>query len=409
MRFIHTSDWHLGMRLYEMDRKEEHLHFLNWLLNQVQALQADVLLITGDIFDAYNPPQDALQMYYEFLSRTAKIPSCKSVIIIGGNHDSASLLNAPKEILKALNIHVVGCTTGNLQDEIIPIYSTSKDAPEAIVCAVPFLRDRDLRYFVAGETYEAKEQRLKEAIIAHYQKLHEYIQSLPHIPPIIIATGHLFAVGSQTSESEKMIHLGNLGQVEAQFPSGFKYVALGHIHKPQKVANYEHIRYAGSPIPLSFSELGIEKQIVVIDIQPNSEPIINCIPIPTYRKLLRIRGSLDEVKKQLSTLSHSSEEPTLWVEVTVVLYEKQLQIKQQVEEVVKNKKNISVLAVKVEKQYIEQGLEEDVSISTDLKKLTPHEVFRKRCENIPPEQQEELRITFDEVLSILGEQVKSKV
>ncbi|MCS7075895.1 MAG: exonuclease SbcCD subunit D C-terminal domain-containing protein [Bacteroidia bacterium] len=402
MRFLHTSDWHLGIRLYGMDRKEEHAHFLKWLLEQIKTLQVDVLLITGDVFDTSNPPQDALQMYYEFLANVAKIQNCKSVIIIGGNHDSASLLNAPRDILKTLNIHVIGCTTGKIEDEIILLGNSENDFTAAI-CAVPFLRDKDLRYFVAGESYEEKSERLKQAIAAHYQKINEYIQNLPSRPPIVIATGHLFAVGSQTSESEKMIHVGNLGQVETyHFPDTFKYIALGHIHKPQKVGNTEHIRYAGSPIPLSFTELDIEKHIVVVDIEPHSDAILNFIPIPPYRQLMRIRGSLAEIKQVLSTLHQSSEKPTLWIEITVILDKKELQVTQQVKEMVKNE-NIIILAVKVEKQYVEQGIEDTMDFHVDLATITPHQVFMKRCENIDPKEQESLRITFDEVLSLLRE------
>jgi len=404
MRFLHTSDWHLGMRLYGMDRKEEHSYFLNWLLNQIKNLNIEVLLITGDIFDTSNPPQDALQMYYQFLSEVSKIKTCKSVVIIGGNHDSANVLNAPKELLKALNIHVVGCSTGNIEDEII--FIGQKDLPEAIVCAVPFLRDKDLRYFIAGETTEEKEKRLKNAITTHYRNTYIHIQPYMDKNPVLIATGHLFAVGSTTSESEKMIHVGNLGQVEAHhFPEAFQYIALGHIHRPQKIGNKEHIRYSGSPIPLSFTELEETKQIILIDAEQNSSPKLTFIPIPQYRKLQRIKGDLNEVKRILSELSHDKNEPTLWIEITVVLSQQELQINKTLKELVKHK-NIQILAVKAEKLFHTQSLEKNIDVTIELGNLSYHDVFFQRCAHLPKEKQEELRITFDEALSLLEEQLK---
>ena len=405
MRFLHTSDWHLGMRLYGMDRKEEHSYFLKWLLTQIQTLNIEVLLITGDIFDTSNPPQDALQMYYQFLSEVSKIKTCKSAIIIGGNHDSANVLNAPKDLLKALNIHVIGCSTGNIQDEII--FIGDKNAPDAIVCAVPFLRDKDLRYFVPGESTEEKEQRLRQAIASHYHSLHEYIKNTAQGSPVLIATGHLFAVGSTTSESEKMIHVGNLGQVEAQhFPEAFQYIALGHIHRPQKIGNKSHIRYSGSPIPLSFTETDDTKQIIIIDAEPNTTANITFVPIPQYRKLLRIKGELNEVKQTLKELTHEKHEPTLWAEVTVTLSKQELQINKELKELVKDR-NIHILAVKAEKLYEPQTLEKHAEININLSDLTFHEVFAKKCADMPADEQEELRITFDEVLSLLEEGIKS--
>jgi exonuclease SbcD len=404
MRFLHTSDWHLGMRLYGMDRKEEHAHFLKWLLSQIDTLNIDVLLVTGDIFDTSNPPQDALQMYYHFLSEVSKIKTCSAVVIIGGNHDSANVLNAPKDLLKSLNIHVIGCSTGNIQDEIIPI--GNGDTPDAIVCAVPFLRDKDLRYFVAGESTEEKEQRLQEAITAHYNNLYEYIKNTSQGSPVLIATGHLFAVGSTTSDSEKMIHVGNLGQVDAHhFPEPFQYIALGHIHRPQKIGNKTHIRYSGSPIPLSFTEAEDSKQVVIIDVEPDTEAELTFVSVPQYRKLLRIKGTLNEVKQTLAELTHEKNELTLWVEVTVVLSKQELQISKDLKELVNNK-NIHILAVKVEKLYNSQTLEKHTEININLSDLTFHQVFARRCAHLSAEKQEELRITFDEVLSLLEEGIK---
>ncbi|MDX5347081.1 MAG: exonuclease subunit SbcD, partial [Hymenobacteraceae bacterium] len=209
MRVLHTSDWHLGQRLVNNERTEEHRLFLNWLIKTICDQEIDLLLIAGDIFDTGFPSNTALKLYYDFL-REVKQTCCRDIVIIGGNHDSVSTLNAPAELLRHFNVHVVGGAPADAADEVVLIRDPS-GAVGAVVCAVPFLRDKDVRLSIPGESDEQRETRLKQGICDHYTRLVPLVQPYKQQQIPVIATGHLFAAGGSTSDSEKEIHVGNLG------------------------------------------------------------------------------------------------------------------------------------------------------------------------------------------------------
>ncbi|NQS72549.1 MAG: exonuclease subunit SbcD, partial [Desulfobulbaceae bacterium] len=142
MKILHTSDWHIGRALYGRKRYEEFKAFLDWLAETIQQNAINTLLVAGDVFDTSTPSNRAQELYYRFLCRVAA-STCRHVVIVAGNHDSPSFLNAPKELLKALDVHVVG-SAANPEDEVLVLRNEQK-APELIVCAVPYLRDRDIR------------------------------------------------------------------------------------------------------------------------------------------------------------------------------------------------------------------------------------------------------------------------
>ena len=143
MRLLHTSDWHIGRTLYGRKRYAEFEAFLNWLAETIQQHEVDALLVAGDIFDTSAPSNRAQELYYRFLCRVAA-SNCRHVVVIAGNHDSPSFLNAPKELLRALDVHVIGSACENPADEVL-VFADAQGAPELIVCAVPYLRDRDIR------------------------------------------------------------------------------------------------------------------------------------------------------------------------------------------------------------------------------------------------------------------------
>ena len=176
LRILHTSDWHLGRALYGQKRYEEFDALLDWMINTLQAQHVDVLLIAGDVFDSGTPSNRAMQQYYRFLTRVSGT-SCRHVVIIGGNHDSPTFLNAPRELLKVLNVHVVGAKANNVEDEVIVLRAGDQRA-EAIICATPYLRDRDIRSTEAGESIEDKAQKLLEGIQAHYAAVTAHAEAL---------------------------------------------------------------------------------------------------------------------------------------------------------------------------------------------------------------------------------------
>ena len=246
MKILHTSDWHIGRTLYGRKRYEEFESFLTWLAETIQQNEIDALLVAGDVFDTSAPSNRAQELYYRFLCRVAA-SSCRHVVVVAGNHDSPSFLNAPKELLKALDVHVVGSSTESPEDEVL-VLRNEQDAPELIVCAVPYLRDRDIRVAEAGESVEDKERKLIDGIRTHYatvaalaeQKREELGADIP-----IVGMGHLFTAGGQTVDGDgvRELYVGSLAHVTAGiFPACFDYLALGHLHVPQKVNGPETIQ-----------------------------------------------------------------------------------------------------------------------------------------------------------------------
>ncbi len=306
MRILHTADWHLGHRLYGNDRTEEHQLALDWLLQTIRERKVDLLILAGDVFDSMNPSNVARNQYYEFLGRLQGT-SCRSAVIVGGNHDSPSQLDAPAGLLRHLNVHVIGGARTDLKEQLIPVFKEISDEyPQLLVAAVPYLRDRDLKYSVIGESASDKVERLRASIRNHYREIAEAAERarpLPRIP--IVGTGHLFASGGEDAEDKVTnIYLADRNNIEAgHFSACFDYVALGHIHRPQRVGGKEHIRYSGSLIPLTFGEARIDQSVCLVEIETAGEPVrIEKITVPTYRNLLTLKGPVAAVKQELISI-----------------------------------------------------------------------------------------------------------
>lgn len=403
MRILHTADWHLGKRLEQSERTDEHQAFLDWLIRTLQTENIDILIVAGDVFDTGSPSNTAFEQYYGFLRRV-KDTNCREVIIIGGNHDSISTLNAPSTLLKYFNVHIIGGVPEEFTDQIIEIHNPSGEL-ELVVCAVPFLRDRDIRLSVSGETAEEREARIKQGICDHYHRFKEYIgeYKAKHIP--VIATGHLFAAGSSTSDSEKEIHVGNLGQVGGdQFPVEFDYVALGHIHRPQVISQMNHIRYSGSPIPLSFSENDDRKQVIVLEFEKGELISLVEVEVPGYRKLIRIKGDFEKVKTKLVLLEDPGTLYPAWVEVQVETETFIFDLEEQLNTLIVNKPFIERLFPRQLRTRAVQNLDEQTHEAMALTDLDPQTVFLKRCEaEYPEEDHGELLLTFKEVLEYMAQ------
>jgi exonuclease SbcD len=285
-RVLHTADWHLGKLLNEQSREEEHELFLEWLLDRVCALEVDAIILAGDVFDSSNPPQSAQARYFSFVSRLYKQTSCKFVVI-SGNHDSAIQLEAPKQVLETLNVSVTGNLAENPKERILLLPNLEK--LQLAVALIPFLKDRDLRQGKEGQTYDDIRGQLVEGIERIYEETVSSFIDM-HCDCPLIATGHLTVVGAETSDSERQIHVGGLGDIGAnRFSKKLSYVALGHIHRPQKAGGIEIVRYSGSPIPLSFSEWKDTKQVRILDFSKTGLVSQAPLPIPVFRKLVQLR------------------------------------------------------------------------------------------------------------------------
>ena len=301
MKILHTADWHIGKKLHKHDLYPDFDLFINWLCTCIQENKIELLLISGDVFDLANPSSDARKQYYKALLKLRNL-DCK-IILTGGNHDSPAMLDAPGEILRELEMHVVGSLRENIEDCVIPVKGKSGKT-ELVVAAIPYLRDADLRSASDGNTYEDRLEAIRMGIQNTFSNAAEICKTqYPNIPAL--AMGHLYAAGVETSESERDIQIGNQAAFQAsQFGDFFNYIALGHIHKPQKVNGLVPNYYSGSPIPLSFSERKDEKRVLILDTEKSWIP--QSIPIPVFRKLLKLTGNLSELQTKLSELLNYS-------------------------------------------------------------------------------------------------------
>lgn len=406
MKILHTSDWHLGQKLLFNDRTEEYRAALDWLLTTIREQKVDVVLVAGDIFDIGNPPNYARQLYYNFL-RALLVSPCRHIVITGGNHDSPAMLNAPRELLEALNIHIVGAATEDIQDELL-VLKDAEGEPELIVAAVPFLRDRDLRTSIAGEDEADRQERLQQGLSRHYEDLAVLAENYQDHDIPIMAMGHLYAKGAVASDKQDNIYVGNRENMEAaQFPDIFDYVALGHIHRAQLVEGKEHIRYSGSLIPLSFSETADEKGVYLLSFEGRKRIALEQLMVPTFRRLKTIQGTLEKVQESLDRFAAKTDrllDP--WVEIIVESKEFIPQLDQQIRAYAAEMP-LEIVKVRIIRQH--QPLITVDPVLPDLDDLDIEEVFRRKCESegkLSETEMASLLLTFRELQNWMSEQTE---
>ena len=376
MKILHTSDWHLGQSFFTQSRKFEHQCFLAWLLELIAREQIDALIVAGDIFDTGTPPSYAREMYNQFVVDIQQL-GCR-LVVLGGNHDSVAMLNESKPLLARLNTSVIASTGLELDEQVVELPARDGN-PGAILCAVPFIRPRDVLQSQAGESGTDKRQALGDAIKAHYDSLYALAvakrQAAGDELPII-ATGHLTALGVTKSESTRDIYIGTL---EAFAADGFPpadYIALGHIHRPQIVAKSEHIRYSGSPIYLSFDELNSRKQVVMVEFDGAERKSITPVDIPVFQPMTTITGSLAQIEQDIKLLDNSGDRPT-WLCLQVDSDDYLSDLQQRVQAMIDGV-NVEVLQLRRVRNKQRQMLSQQQTET--LAELTPTEVFEKRLE-----------------------------
>ena len=399
MRLLHTSDWHLGHTLNGRSRQREFEKFLAWILKLIENENVDVLLIVGDVFDTSSPSPSVQKMYYDFLREVSQY--CRQTVIVAGNHDSSLLLDAPRDLLQSLNIHVVGAA--NEANEWLVIQDEQGTAT-MLIGAVPFLRDRDLRQSEAGESIETREQKNIAGLKRHYldlcRRAEEFRNENGKEIPLVV-TGHLFVRGGQTSEGVRELHVGNLGQFGTDvFPANIDYLALGHLHIPQLVDGSEVRRYSGSPLPISFDEASQQKYVLLVDFDGRTPKVRKIdVPTTTFANLVSIRGGLSDIEAALKALKPT--EADTYVDIT---YDDQEAIADLWGEINRwNVSNIDILRVRNEREFKQVGLR---TIATEmLQDLDPVEVFRRliaeqreQKKNINVADEAELFAAFQEIL-----------
>lgn len=380
MKILHTADWHLGQLFYEYDRSFEHQQFLNWLLKTIATEEIEVLLVSGDVFDISNPAATSIRMFYSFLQQATRDNPHLQLVITAGNHDSASRLEAPKPLLESSNIHIIGTieknNDGSINYEklILPLRNKSGEI-QTWCLAVPFLRTGD--YPVVANA----ENPYTEGVAALYREAFAFANQHKKAHETIIAMGHLHTQQAEISEMDKTERL-IMGGVEcvaaSAFDSEIKYVALGHIHKAQRIGGNNHIRYSGSPLPMSFSERHYKHQVVVFELQSELAHL-KTIEIPVTIPLLQIPSKpapLDEVLAQLHQLKEKNDdEPAPYLEVQVLLSEPEPGLRHKIETALLGK---NVKLARIQPHYPKRNNTSSNPIAKDaLTELQPIAVFAK--------------------------------
>ncbi|MGM0581184.1 MAG: exonuclease subunit SbcD [Bacteroidota bacterium] len=398
MKILHTADWHIGKKLHKHELKEDFELFINWLCTTIIDQKIDLLLVSGDIFDLANPSSEARKQYFQALFKLQKLDI--KIVITGGNHDSPSMLNGPSELIKLLNINIIGGLPEQLEEAIIPI-SNKEGEVELVVAALPYLRDADLRQAVEGQDNEERKKALLQGIENTFQNAAEICKKqYPEIPAI--AMGHLFAAGMETSESEREIQIGNLAAFNANhFGEHFNYIALGHIHKPQQVKAKVPTFYSGSPIPLSFSEYDDQKRVLIID---TNDFQIESLGIPVFRKLMIISGELESLKHKLNILEPQSGLHSL---IELILKEDEYSAQKMIDfEMLIDEfktKGYEIVKHKTEFKHQLKGSSEIFEKQSELKDLKPTDVFSKMIDTQEYDERtkEEVLDAFQELLENL--------
>jgi exonuclease SbcD len=411
MRILHTSDWHLGQHFMGKSRQAEHQALIDWLLVQVNEQAVDAVVIAGDIFDTGSPPSYARELYNQLVVRLHAAGAV--LLLLGGNHDSVATLRESSALLACLSTTVIAAASdAEAQVQVLPLRNASGGVtkPGCIVCAVPFIRPRDVLQSSAGESADQKQQSLQAAIQAHYQAVYhaacakrdEIKASTGETMPII-ATGHLTTLGASISESVREIYVGSLETFPASAFPPVAYIALGHIHRPQKVGGQAHIRYCGSPIPLSFDEVRQQKEVLLVDLDASGLTAITPWPVPRFQSLASLTGNLSELAAAIASAAKAgSTSQPVWLEVTVSADDYLADLPARIQTLAEG---LPVEILRIRRERGNQAAILGAQIDETLAELSPYDVFARRLEQegLASDLSEALTERYREVVSSLQE------
>ena len=409
MRILHTSDWHLGQHFMGKSRQAEHQSLIDWLLIQVDAHAVDAVLIAGDIFDTGAPPSYARELYSQLVVRLHS--AGVALLLLGGNHDSVATLGESRAMLACLSTTVVAAVDDAAGQVVVLPLRGGKGEAGCIVCAVPFIRPRDVLQSQAGQSAEEKQQSMQAAIQAYYQSVSEagrarqaeLQQELGRTVPLI-ATGHLTTVGASSNESVREIYVGSLDAFPTSAFPPVDYIALGHIHKPQKVGGLDHIRYCGSPIPLGFDEARQQKEVLLVDLGANGLTAITPLAVPRFQPLISVSGNLVALAVAITTAAalEGSDEQSVWLEVTVAEDDYLSDLPARIEAMTQG---LPVDVLRVRRQRGNAVVSIAGEVSETLDELSPIDVFARRLaqEELTPELQLALGQRYQAIVTSLTE------
>ncbi|BBF85360.1 exonuclease SbcD [Aquitalea magnusonii] len=403
VRILHTSDWHLGQHFMGRSRQAEHQALIDWLLLQVSQHAIDAVLLAGDIFDTGAPPSYARELYNQLVVRLHEA-RCQ-LVLLGGNHDSVATLEESRPLLAYLGCTVVAAVQEDLSRQLLTLRDKAGQ-PAALLCAVPFIRARDVMQSQAGQSAEEKQLGLQQAIAMHYQSLHQLaLQERDRLglPLPILASGHLTTVGASSSESVRDIYVGALDAFPSNAFPPFDYIALGHIHRPQQVGGQAHIRYSGSPLPLSFDELGQSKQMLLLELDAGSIASISPLNVPCFQPLCSLRGTLADLQQSIAAaLAATPAGQTLWLEVVVEGDDYLSDLQSRIQQLLEGQP-VELLRLRRARSQQRASLQAERST---LDELSPQEVFERRLalEQMDEALAADLRQRYRQIVQALQEE-----
>ena len=411
MKLLHTSDWHLGVQINKSDRISEFRQVIDWLLALVKKEKIDLFLIAGDVFDSVNPPTSARALYYDFISDLSRT-CCRHLVVVGGNHDSSGLLEAPSALLKrtrGLDVHIVGGIDPEDSAGEVIVLSDEKGAPEAVVCAVPYIPEKHLRLFESGESIEDQDTKSLEGYRKHYSDVgaraeteRGRIRNESGIEVPIIVTGHLPVSGCEKmwcgDDGMRRVMIGNLNGVGIDiFPGSADYIALGHIHRGYPVNDIAHIRYSGSIVPIGFDETEYSK-VVCLARFDGAKADVTEVPVPRFRQMKKITGtSLKEICQSIDEMKAETGDETGYFKA-VNTGEPVNGLFHEITDYIEGK---NLVCCSVEQKFLSITGMTPVTEGESVEDLDEHEAFERLLEarKVPEKEKSVLRPMFNEVLN----------
>lgn len=413
IKFIHTSDWHLGKKLFNIDRTSEQEDFLNWLSSIIIENRPTALIISGDIFDTQNPPSEALKIYFRFL-KTVTEKSDTQIIIIAGNHDNGKFLEAPSPFLEKNNVTVLGK---------IPDYNPEKDIDEyikqqtiqfkdSIICLLPFFRIRDLQKLPWWQECEDIADSVTQTVERHIKILtDQYLEK-----NIILVSHHSYGLFEESASEHSLVMSGRSSLPLSIIPKEVDYMALGHLHKAQIVNKTAPMAiYPGSPIPFRFSESNLKK-ICLVEID-KKQVKQNWIEVPSTRKLLKVRISSDDWKDELSreiskNLNDNREfKYNALIDLTIILKKPKIGLIDEIKEFLSE---LNITALSIQTHIDDHNNHSKREYNPSLLSLSTENLFKKYYQTLfniddKTEIPEEVLESFEKILSLNRESIDGEL
>lgn len=391
IRVLHTADWHIGHTFFGYDRTAEHLHFFEWLNGQLAANRVDALLVAGDVFDTINPSAASQKMLFNFIRNAKKANPDLQMVLIAGSHDSAGRLEAPMPLLEDMNVTVKGQLM-KVKDEpifddmIVPLKGDSGET-EALCLLLPHIYQTD---YSNGED-----------IGDYYTQLLRRTTEIKESGQAIVVLGYLNVAENPDGEAVKVDIFNELRPVSSGiFDDSVQYVGLGHKHHPHTVDGRKYIRYAGSPLPMTFEERNMKRSCTLLTMPDKDTPIIEELEYKPMTQLLSIPEDApraeNEIMQMLSQLpDKGADAHPPFLEVRVLISDPDPLLRMRIEEALDNKAVRLARIITVFQSGKEQYTEEEI-MTAGLRDMSPLQIARITYEKV---YQEEMPSDLEELFT----------